>query len=219
MTAVAGTATLRALVVCTGNVCRSPAAELLLRAGVGPGAGLELTSAGLSALAGEPVAPSMAQLLRGRGVDPAGFVARQLQPTDVRGADLVLTMTAAQRRSVVTAMPSAVRRTFTLVEFADVASLAQVDRLPGGPAARVAAALGAAPRARSMRAGTAPDDDVEDPYGRSEDAYLRAFLAIEAAVTRLLRGIGIAGSGRPGATRGDRGGHLPAATVPGGDGA
>ena len=92
----------------------------------------------------------------------------------------------ARRRSVVTSVPAAVRRTFTLVEFADVAELAEVDRLPGGPAERIAAVLRAAPRARALRGG-APDDDIEDPYGRSADVFARVFAAIDSAVDSLLR--------------------------------
>jgi protein-tyrosine phosphatase len=179
-------APLRVLAVCTGNVCRSPAAELLLRAGLGTSAAIEVASAGLGALAGEPVAAPMARLLRARGVDPAPFVARQLEASDVRDADLVLTMTTAQRRAVVTSVPAAVRRTFTLPEFADVAALAEVDRLPGGPAERVAAVLRAAPRARALRGG-APEDDIEDPYGRPDNVFARVFAAIDSAVDRLLR--------------------------------
>jgi protein-tyrosine phosphatase len=176
------------LVVCTGNVCRSPAAELLLRAGLGDGTDIEVASAGLGALAGAPVAEPMARLLRARGVDPSPFVARQLEASDVRAADLVLTMTTAQRRAVVTSVPAAVRRTFTLPEFADVAALAEVDRLPGGPAERIAAVLGAAPRARALR-GAAQDDDIEDPYGRPDEVFAQVFTAIDTAVDRLLREI------------------------------
>ncbi|MGY1606519.1 MULTISPECIES: arsenate reductase/protein-tyrosine-phosphatase family protein [unclassified Geodermatophilus] len=178
---------LRVLVVCTGNICRSPAAELLLRAGLGPAAGVEVTSAGLSAPVGEPVAEPMARLLRAQGVDPGVSTARQVQPGAVRDADLVLTMTAAQRRAVVTSVPSAVRRTFTLVEFADVAALVGVARLPGGPAERIAAALRAAPVARAQRTGTTAEDDIEDPYGRSEDVFSRVLDRIDGAVERLLR--------------------------------
>ncbi|SNS73305.1 protein-tyrosine phosphatase [Geodermatophilus pulveris] len=188
------------LAVCTGNVCRSPVAELLLRAGLGTGSGVEVTSAGLDALTGRPVDPAMARRLAARGVDPHGFTARQLDPAGVRRADLVLTATATQRRSVVALVPAAVRRTSTLLEFAAVAGLVDPAALPERPGNRLAALVGAAPRARALRTGPAADD-VEDPYRRPEDAFDRAFTAIDDAVGRLLAVLrphpAPAGAGRP----------------------
>ncbi len=180
MSATAGTL----LVVCTGNICRSPAAELLLRAGLGD-AGPEVASAGLSARAGEPVAAPMAALLAASGVDPAGFAARQLQPPMLRAAGLVLTMTTAQRSAVVGRVPEVLRRTFTLREFADLARLgAGVPQEPD-PAARLAALVAAAPRLRALRTGPR-EDDVEDPHGRPADVFARSFGRIGDAVGELL---------------------------------
>ncbi|WP_204331651.1 arsenate reductase/protein-tyrosine-phosphatase family protein [Geodermatophilus sabuli] len=173
------------LVVCTGNICRSPAAELLLRAGLGEDAGIAVASAGLAARAGEPVAAPMARLLAERGVQPAGFVARQLQPPVLRSAGVVLTMTTAQRSAVVTRAPSAVRRAFTLHEFAELASLA--GELPGQvrPVDRLVALIAAAPRLRALRTGPR-DDDVEDPYRRSDEVFGRVLARIDADVAALL---------------------------------
>jgi protein-tyrosine phosphatase len=172
------------LFVCTGNICRSPAAELLLRAGLGD-SGVEVASAGLAARAGEPVAAPMARLLAARGVEPAGFVARQLEPAALRSAGLVLTMTAEQRSAVVTRAPATVRRVFTLREFADLAGLGA--GLPGErhAAGRIAALVAAAPRLRALRTGPG-DDDVEDPYGLPEEVFARALGRIETAVGTLL---------------------------------
>lgn len=173
------------LVVCTGNICRSPAAELLLRAGLGDNAGIAVASAGLAARVGEPVAAPMARLLAGCGVESAGFVARQLQLPVLHSARVVLTMTAAQRSAVVTRAPSLVRRSFTLHEFADFARLA--GDLPGQvePAGRLAALVAAAPRLRALRTGP-HDDDVEDPYGRPDEVFDRVLRRITADVAALL---------------------------------
>jgi protein-tyrosine phosphatase len=172
------------LVVCTGNICRSPAAELLLRAGLGDG-GPAVVSAGIAARAGEPVAAPVADLLAGAGIDPAGFAARQLQPSMLREARLVLTMTTAQRSAVVGRAPAVVRRTFTLREFSDLARLGADLPLGPDPAGRLAALLAAAPRLRALRTGPR-EDDVEDPHGRSADVHARSFGRIQEAVGTLL---------------------------------
>jgi protein-tyrosine phosphatase len=187
------------LVVCTGNVCRSPAAELLLRAGLAGDPAVEVSSAGLDALAGAPVDEPVARLLRDRGVDPEGFRARQLSPSDVRQAGLVLTMTAAQRRAVVTAVPAAVRRTFTVLEFAGLAELADLDGRAGAPAERIAAVLDAVPRLRAVRppAEDPAEDDVPDPYGRPDDVVAEVVATLTDAVERLLRVVGRSTVGEP----------------------
>ena len=184
MTAPAGAPAPPVLFVCTGNVCRSPAAELLLRDALGPETGLQVASAGLGALAGEPVAPPMARLLRERGVDPEGFRARQLVPPQARAAAVVLTMTAEQRAAVVLRVPAAVRRCFTLVEFADLLGLVAPPS-SGSPAERLVALVAAAGRARALRA-VSEDDDVEDPYRRPDEVFDRVFTRIADAVDRLV---------------------------------
>lgn len=217
MSGSAGAGTpLRVLVVCTGNVCRSPAVELLLRSRLGGTAGIDVTSAGVDALVGEPVAGPMARLLTAAGVDPGRFTARQLEVSDIRAADLVLTMTTAQRRSVVTLLPSAVRRTFTLVEFAAIAELAAPPDGGGGPAERAAAIVAAAPRARALR-GPAGDDDVEDPYRRSDEVFQRVFDVVDGAVARVVAVLGAAGTARTALTGSDRTAVLTGATRSGGD--
>jgi protein-tyrosine phosphatase len=169
------------LFVCTGNVCRSPAAELLFRRRAADGLGV--ASAGLRALAGRPVAAPTAALLRARGVDPCGFAARQLLPPLVHDATVVLTMTADQRAAVVSGTPAAVRRTFTLREFVALARLAE-PLAEREPAARLAALVTGAGRARAVR-GPAGDDDIADPYGRSDTAHARALDLVAAAVEEL----------------------------------
>ena len=74
----------RVLVVCTGNVCRSPLVERVLAHTVG--AQIEVQSAGTAALVDSPMdGRAAAQLQRWR-MDPAGFVARQVVPAMVARA-------------------------------------------------------------------------------------------------------------------------------------
>src|SRR4029453_8303241 len=121
------------LAVCTGNVCRSPAVERLLDDRLGPT--VSVSSAGTHALVGQPISEPMAALLRDTGVEPDSFEARRLSEQMLKQADLILSMTRAQRSLVVELWPAAVRRTFTLREFARLLSWVDPAALPLGPSA------------------------------------------------------------------------------------
>lgn len=177
------------LFVCTGNICRSPAAELLLRAGLGDGSGIDTASAGIAALSGEPVAPPMARLLLNRGIDPAGFTARQLDPAVTRSAALVLTMTTEQRSVVVARAPAAVRRTFTLREFVGLLGLADTRMTTGGPEDRLSALVRSVTRSRGLLAAAPEDYDIEDPYRRPDDVYARVLTQLELNVAAVVAAV------------------------------
>jgi len=108
---------LRVLFVCTGNVCRSPMAELFFLACAAPGS-VEVTSAGLAALVDQPIDTSAAIVLADVGLDPTRHRARQFTPDLALGADLVLAAEREHRDDVIAAVPSAHRRVFTMKEFA-----------------------------------------------------------------------------------------------------
>jgi protein-tyrosine phosphatase len=173
----------RVLLVCEGNICRSPAAEILLRNGLGAEAGVTVGSAGLAARVGEPVDEPVRRLLATRGFH-ADVAARQLVPDLARSADVVLTMTGAQRAAVVSLVPAVVRRTFVLREFAALARLAG-PLAATDPAGRMAALVEGAGRARALRGPTA-DDDVPDPYRRGDGAHEHALGLVTEAVDHLL---------------------------------
>lgn len=107
------------LVICVGNICRSPMGEALLAQGL-HNAGhdrIQVTSAGLSALAGQP-ADLMAQaLMRREGIDISAHRARQLTPVMISEADLILVMEAEHRRAVEFMSPSARGKVYRLGEW------------------------------------------------------------------------------------------------------
>ena len=84
------------LFVCHGNICRSPAAELLLRRlllRAGLGGEFETASAATSSEEiGNPVYPPMRRVLAERGIDCAGKTARQLRRRDYQDYDLLIGM-------------------------------------------------------------------------------------------------------------------------------
>lgn len=172
------------LAVCTGNVSRSPCVEHLLGAAL---PGLEVGSAGVKAVVGASVDPPMAEYLRSRGLEVDGFAARQLTADMVARADLVLALTRQHRVCVVELVPAAVRRTFTLREFARV--LGALPERPSGdsPSDRLAAAvpLAAAGRWRA-RPHPPAEDDVKDPYGRGPRIYRRSLADIQRAVDQIV---------------------------------
>jgi protein-tyrosine phosphatase len=180
------------LAVCTGNVCRSPAAERLLANQLGPS--VSVSSAGTHALVDHPISEPMAVLLRQAGVDPEPFQGRRLSEQMLKEAELVLTMTLAQRGLVVELFPSAVRRTFTLREFARLMSWVDPSVLPSGTTAdRLSAAIPLAAAERGRERGSANEDDVIDPFRLSNAVYAESFAQIMSAVDSIAHAIVIAG--------------------------
>jgi protein-tyrosine phosphatase len=169
------------LTVCTGNVCRSPAVERLLTQKLG--SGISVSSAGTHALVGHPISQPMAMLLRKSGADDGAFAARQLTENLVKKADLVLTLTRAQRSFVVDLWPSAVRRAFTVREFARLLKQVDTSAIPyGTPEERLQAAMPLVLTTRGVWRTSAEDDDIVDPYRLSDQVYAASFAEITAAV-------------------------------------
>jgi len=82
------------LMVCTGNICRSPMAEGFLRHGLPPGLQPEVTvrSAGTHGLHGNRAEPLAIRAAAAHGVDISDHRARMLDAPLIRSADLVLAM-------------------------------------------------------------------------------------------------------------------------------
>jgi len=143
------------LLVCSGNTCRSPMAEGLLRKmwaarlGVKPEQLLEhggfVMSAGLGAAPGLRASEEAVDLLAPRGVDLNAHRSQPLRVELVRAADLVLTMTDNHRRAVIAGLPEAEQK----AELLD----------PDG-------------------------EDIPDPMGAGIDAYREALSRIERALSR-----------------------------------
>lgn len=165
---------MRVLFVCTGNVCRSPMAEHLLRASV---PGVDVSSAGTGALVGEPMQPFALATLAARGIDGSAFRARQISADLVEAADLVLAASREHRAAAVTLVPRASARTFTVRELDRLLSAA----VPGDDLVTAA---------RSMRGLVRPerpeDDDVRDPMGGPEPGYAACADLLERSLAGLV---------------------------------
>jgi len=88
------------LLVCVGNICRSPMAEAMLQQALGDNSNISVTSAGLGALVGYPAAEHSVTLMAERGLDISGHKARQLTPELIAANDLILVMEAGHKRAI-----------------------------------------------------------------------------------------------------------------------
>ncbi|MEX2316896.1 MAG: L-threonylcarbamoyladenylate synthase [Pirellulales bacterium] len=118
--------------VCTGNTCRSPMAEMLMRKRLADALkckidglderGVVVASAGLSAAAGCPPANEAVQVMRDHGLDLSRHEAQPFTDQLARHADYILTMTHGHQQAIVQRWPAAAERTWMLLpDEADVA--------------------------------------------------------------------------------------------------
>lgn len=177
----------RILTVCTGNICRSPLAERLLQAGFDAMAQGEfaVASAGTGALVGSGIEPHVAGFVHVFGADSTNFASRQLNVNILAGQDLVLALTRAHRSKVVELAPSLLRRTFTLRELARLLPLVEGQHGVGA-SERWAAATAMALRLRTANPVGPEEDDVVDPYRRSDEVYQEMLRQLTPAVDILL---------------------------------
>ena len=181
------------LAVCTGNVCRSPAVERLLAAKLGPT--VTISSAGTHALVGHPISEPMAALLHESGIETNRFEARRLSEQMLKEAELILSMTRAQRGLIVELWPAAVRRTFTLREFARLLDRVDLSVLPtSSPAEQLRAAIPLVAAQRGRLRTSPDDDDVIDPFRRSNDVYAQSFAQMTSAVDVIINNTQVATS-------------------------
>ena len=107
------------LVVCVGNICRSPMAEGLFRQAFVEVNNFEsrIRSAGLGALVGHPPDPKAIQLMMEKGIDISDHRARQLNQEMIRNSDLILVMELDQKNTIEEIEPTARGKVFRLGEW------------------------------------------------------------------------------------------------------
>lgn len=144
------------LLVCTGNVCRTPMAEYLLRNLIKKQFLqniAEVESAGTNALDGYPAAEFTTLVCEKFGVDTTPHIARSINPDIVKRADLILCMGLNNKLELLESFPDSQDKTFLLRQFGSYNS----DKF----------------------------HTIEDPYGGPRESYEKTFLEIQEEVFRI----------------------------------
>ncbi len=177
---------MRALIVCTGNLCRSPVIEAALRTALPR---LEVSSAGTRATAGRAVHPLTAAAAVAAGTDPGPHASRPLGPELLRGVDLVVTAERAHRAPVLALRPDLLRRTFTFLELVQLADAVRPRLAPGHEVDAL--------RAVVLERGRHPvvDADLADPVDGGPAEHEHMVATVRAGVDRLLGALTAAAPG------------------------
>lgn len=94
------------LMVCIGNICRSPMAEALLKHKIQQFPSVIVMSAGIAAMVGKPVDLNVQEILTEKNIDCSAHRAQQLTSIMLREADLVLVMEQQHRKEIECTFPS-----------------------------------------------------------------------------------------------------------------
>ncbi|SDS96404.1 protein-tyrosine phosphatase [Paenibacillaceae bacterium GAS479] len=178
------------LFVCTGNTCRSPMAEAILRdAAKAQGLPLEVRSAGVATSNGIPVSRNARLVLENSGIRHDG-VSSSVSAELIRWADLILTMTGSHKMALLRYYPEAADKVHTLRDFALSTELAELDRLRGER--EMQRSLGRQLSGREERRlreleGAALSGDIADPFGGSYEIYAASAQEISEAVHAVLK--------------------------------
>ena len=105
------------LFVCTGNICRSPIAEGLFRRLLGNRRDIEVASAGVHAVRGQPPSLYAVQVCEEEGVDISGFRSQPLTATLIDRATHIFAMTGAHLETIQMLFPDGGEKSFLLREF------------------------------------------------------------------------------------------------------
>lgn len=177
------------LVVCRGNICRSPMAEFLLRHSINDrGLPVQVSSAGTHAKPHTEMDPLARQTLASMGIEAGKFFSRPLSAPVVERADLILTMTDAQRSWVVQVFPEAVRRTYLLSQFSRLVEAVDASE-PIRPDNWGASLLSRAVEGRTLVQPLVDGRNIDDPVGRPLRQFQACARTIEQRIEPLFAGI------------------------------
>lgn len=100
--------------ICTGNTCRSPMAEAILRSKASDS--IAVKSAGVNAFDGMSISTNSKTLIESKNM-PYTPTSRAVTTDDLKWADLILTMTSSHKEILLHSFPNIESKTFTLKEY------------------------------------------------------------------------------------------------------
>lgn len=169
------------LVVCTGNVCRSPYIERVLAAELA-GLPVRVEGAGTAALLIDRMSSGSQALLRERGLDAERYRPRQVTPALVRSADLVLAASREHRHILVEEAPTAASCIFALLDFADVCRRAGDPDETGVDGLRAFVRRSPAGSVERHSARSDADAEILDPFRQGPDVFARMAVQADSAI-------------------------------------
>jgi protein-tyrosine phosphatase len=181
------------LVVCTGNVCRSPIAEGILRSILQTrfgDAAPSVASAGTAGWVGSAADPSSIAAAAELGIDISAHRARQLRADEVRSAELVIAMASEHGETATRSAPEAGGSVFALKELVLLLEALPPVSSIGDPSVALAGRVREAGRLRRDRIGewTRPEG-VEDPLGMRLEGFRAVARDLDSWCARLADGL------------------------------